>query len=669
MTTTKEDLGLIAATIRTLAMDAVQKANSGHPGMPMGCADMAAVLWAKVLVHNPSKPGWINRDRFVLSAGHGSMLLYSALHFSGYDLTLDDLQNFRQLRSKTPGHPEHRVTSGVETTTGPLGQGFANGIGMAVARDLLASEFNTPGDPIIDHCIYAIVSDGDMMEGISSEAASLAGHWGLGRLVYLYDSNDITIEGPASLAFSEDVARRFQAYGWHVRTIDGHDFAEIEEALLEARKVLDRPSLIIAKTNIARGSATMEGSEASHGAPLGEDEVRKTKINIGCREDACFCVPQRVYDIFSERKKELASCHAAWENRFAANVTGEPKARWDKYFSEPDTEALRKKLPSFDRAKPVSTRAASGKVLEALFKELPSLVGGSADLAPSNKSFVKGYNESNKNRIGRNIHFGVREHAMAAIQNGIAYYGGFIPYSATFLAFLDYMRPSVRIAAIGGLRAVYVFTHDSIFVGEDGPTHQPVEHLASARAMPNLRVIRPADAEETGEAWLSALAGKNGPTMLALTRQDLPVLRREPGRGAENLHRGAYIVRDTARTPDIVMLASGSEVHISLTAALELSARGIEARVVSFPCWELFDEQPPEYRKTILGENLPTAVIEAGIRMGWEKYAGNRCLYITMERFGISAPAKVLGELFGFTSDNIVKRVNEFLDFHVKLPK
>ncbi len=662
MPSTKEDLGLIAATIRTLTMDAVQKANSGHPGMPMGCADMAAVLWAKILAHNPGDPCWINRDRFVLSAGHGSMLLYSVLHFSGYDLTLDDLRNFRQLKSKTPGHPEHRVTSGVETTTGPLGQGFANGIGMAVARDLLASEFKTPGSPIIDHCIYAIVSDGDIMEGVSSEAASLAGHWGLGKLVYLYDSNDITIEGPASLAFSEDVSHRFQAYGWNVLTINGHDFSEIEESLLEARKIADRPSLIIAKTNIARGSVTMQGSEASHGAPLGQDEVRKTKINIGCREDEFFCVPERVYEVFNERKKELAVRYAEWSDRFTRSVTGAQKEKWDKYFSEPDIRALRNKLPSFDRTKKVSTRAASGKVLEALFKELPSLVGGSADLAPSNKSFVKGYGESNKNMIGRNIHFGVREHAMAAIQNGIAYYGGFIPYSATFLAFLDYMRPSVRLAAIGGLRTVYVLTHDSIFVGEDGPTHQPVEHLAAARAIPNLRVIRPADAEETGEAWLTAVAEKQGPTMLALTRQDLPLLEREAGKSAEYLRRGAYVIREPGRTPDILMLASGSEVHIALAASRTLSAQGIEARVISFPCWELFDEQPESYQKEVLTAGVPRAVIEAGLRMGWEKYAGERCCYITMERFGLSGPAHVLGELFGFTSDNIVKKVAEFLN-------
>ena len=662
MAATKEDLGLIATTIRTLTMDAVQKANSGHPGMPMGCADIAAVIWAKLLEHNPDSPDWINRDRFVLSAGHGSMLLYSVLHFSGYDVTMNDLENFRQFCSKTPGHPEHRVTSGVETTTGPLGQGFANGIGMAIARDLLAAEFNTVGNAVIDHAIYALVSDGDIMEGISSEAGSLAGHWGLGRLVYIYDSNAITIEGSTDLALSEDVAGRFKAYGWHVQKIDGHDFDAIEESIRKARNVTDRPSLIIARTNIARGSASLEGSEETHGAPLGEEEIRKTKKNIGCPEDDCFCVPQRVYDVFSERKKELSAIYTDWNRRFTSGITGDIKVKWDKYFSEPDINDLRKKLPAFDPAKPVATRTASGKVLEALFKELPSLVGGSADLAPSNKSFVKGYSESDKNRLGRNLHFGVREHAMGSIQNGIAYYGGFIPYSATFLAFLDYMRPSVRLAAIGKLHTIYIFTHDSIFVGEDGPTHQPVEHIASARAIPNLRVIRPADAEETKEAWLSALSRKNGPTMLALTRQDLPIIQREKDAGAENLHRGAYIIKDCDSRPDIIILASGSEVQIAIAAARELSAKMIGARVISFPCWELFDEQPAAYRKEILDDDAPRAVIEAGIRMGWEKYAGEYGLYITMESFGLSAPAKTLGEHFGFTSENVVRKILEYLN-------
>ena len=469
MAITNDDLKLIATSIRTLSMDAVQKANSGHPGMPMGCADIAAVLWAKILKHDPADPAWANRDRFVLSAGHGSMLLYSALHMSGYDLTLDDIRNFRQLRSKTPGHPEHTATRGVETTTGPLGQGFANGIGMAVARDILAAEFNGPDGAVIDHYIYALVSDGDIMEGVSSEAASLAGHWGIGKLIYIYDSNDISIEGPTSLAFSEDVAKRFAAYGWHVQNIDGHDYAQIEKAIKKAQKNLDRPSIIIAKTRIAKGSPKLEGSEESHGAPLGVDEVAASKKNIGCSPDESFCVPQRVYDIFGERKKKMKRAHNAWKKQFKASLSGEKLARWNSFFSIPDINALRTKLPAFDPAKAVATRSASGKVLEALFREMPNLIGGSADLGPSNKSFVKGFSESGKGAIGRNIHFGIREHAMGSIQNGMAYYGGIVPYTATFLAFLDYMRPPVRLAALGGLRTIYVFTHDSFFVGEDGP--------------------------------------------------------------------------------------------------------------------------------------------------------------------------------------------------------
>ncbi|MBN2158770.1 MAG: transketolase [Spirochaetes bacterium] len=661
MPVTTDELKFIATAARTLAMDAVQKANSGHPGMPMGCADIAAVLWTKFLKHDPADPAWANRDRFVLSAGHGSMLLYAMLHFSGYDISIDDIRNFRQLHSKTPGHPEHTVTTGVETTTGPLGQGFANGIGMAVARDLMAAEFNTPDNSIIDHFVYAIVSDGDIMEGISSEAASLAGHWGLGKIIYLYDSNDITIEGSTDLAFSEDVSKRFAAYGWHVLKADGHDYTQIEKAIKKAQKVTDRPVLIICKTRIAKGSPNKEGSEESHGAPLGPDEIAATKKNIGCSPDESFCVPRKVYDIFAARKKKLKRMHNAWKKNFTATVRDDALARWNRYFKTPDIAALRNKLPVFEPSKAVATRSASGKILESLFKELPNIAGGSADLGPSNKSFVKGFSESGKHKMGRNIHFGIREHAMASIQNGMAYYGGIIPYSSTFLAFLDYMRPSVRLAALGRLHTIYIFTHDSLFVGEDGPTHQPVEHVASARAIPNLNVIRPADAEETKEAWLAALARSDGPTMLSLTRQDLPVIARESGRGAENLHSGAYVIRECDGKPDIEILASGSEVHISIAAAEELKEKKIRARVVSFPCWELFDEQPEKYRMEVLNHGTPKAVIEAGVRMGWEKYAGPHALYITMETFGVSAPAKVLAEQYGFTKDNIVRGIIEFL--------
>jgi transketolase len=656
----KEDMKLVATTIRTLAMDGVQKAKSGHPGMPMGCAEIAAVLWLKALKHNPSDPAWANRDRFVLSAGHGSMLLYSMLHLCGYDLSMDDLKNFRQCESRTPGHPEFGHTPGVETTTGPLGQGVANAVGMALAQELLRAEFDA-GGPLIDHFIYALAGDGDLMEGVSYEAASLAGHWGLGRLIVVYDSNEITIEGSTDLAFSEDAAARFAACGWHVQRVDGHDCDAIEAALAAARDEKARPSLVIAKTRIAKGSPGREGSEESHGAPLGDDEVKKTKANLGCDPDGTFCVNERVYEIFAMRRKELESEYDAWRTMFDKKVKGELKKRWDRFFGAVDADSLRGALPVFETGKSVATRSAGGKVLEALFRELPNIVGGSADLAPSNKSFVKGYTETGRGAIGRNIHFGIREHAMGAIQNGIAYYGGFIPYSATFFVFMDYMRPPVRLAALSRLRSIYVFTHDSFFVGEDGPTHQPVEHLAVARAIPGLTVIRPADAEETREAWLAALSGEAGPTAILLTRQDIPVLERGAD-GARGLHRGAYVLWDPKRALDIILLASGSEVHIALEAAKELEASGIGARVVSFPSWELFEKQPGSYRESVLPASVGRrAVIEAGLSMGWERYAGAGALYVTLEHFGASAPAQVLAGRFGFTKDNIMARVRSYL--------
>ncbi|MCU0847154.1 MAG: transketolase [Spirochaetes bacterium] len=660
MSSITDDIKLTARTIRTLAMDAVQKARSGHPGMPMGCAEIAAVLWGKILVHNPADPRWPNRDRFVLSAGHGSVLLYSVLHFSGYGITLDDIKNFRQMGSITPGHPEHNRTVGVETTTGPLGQGFANGIGMAIASRLLGEEFNTPESSLINHYVYAIVSDGDIMEGLSAEAASLAGHMGLGNIIYLYDFNRITIEGSTDLTFSEDVRKRFEAYNWHVQEINGHDPDAIEKSIRAAQKEKNRPSIIIANTTIAKGSASKEGSEESHGAPLGDDEVCKSKEKIGCSADESFVVPAGVYEFFRARNMELSKAYDSWQKEFTEKISGQKKTRWDGYFSRPDIHSIRKALESIDFAKPLATRESSGKILETIYGLMPNIIGGSADLGPSNKSFVKGYSETGRNRIGRNIHFGIREHAMGSIQNGLAYYGGFIPYAASFLAFMDYMRPAVRLAALGKLHTIYIFTHDSIFVGEDGPTHQPIEHLASARAIPNLHVIRPADAEETRDAWLAALSRTDGPTMLSLTRQALPPLKRNGAPGSGSLENGAYIISDTDN-PDIIILASGSEVSISVDAAVDLAGKGIKARVVSFPCWELFDGQPEEYRKKILGHGTPKAVVEAGIRMGWEKYAGSHALYITIEDFGVSAPYQALAELFGFTKNNIVKRVSEFL--------
>ncbi len=655
MNISHEDLKLIANTVRTLSMDAVQKANSGHPGMPMGCADIAAVLWTKILRHNPADPTWKNRDRFVLSAGHGSMLLYSMLHLSGYALTLDDIKNFRQMGSSTPGHPEFRHTPGVETTTGPLGQGFANAVGMGLAAKLLAAEFPDAAT-LLDHRIYALAGDGDLMEGISSEAASLAGHWCLGNIITIYDSNSISIEGDTMLAFSEDVRLRFQACGWHVLEADGHNFDSIEVALRAARDETAKPSLIITRTRIARGSPGKEGSADSHGAPLGAEEVKEAKLSLGWSDEA-FYVPRRVYEIFNERKKELEASARRWESDFNAAIKGK-EAGWRAFFSSPDIASLSEKLPSFTTGGKTATRSAGGKILETLFRELPNLAGGSADLGPSNKTFVRGYGETGKNILGRNIRFGVREHAMGAIQNGMAYYGGFVPFTATFFVFADYMRPAIRLAALSGLQTIYVFTHDSLFVGEDGPTHQPVEHLASLRAIPNLTVLRPADAGETREAWLAALENTEGPSALLLTRQDVPVLERKDG----GLRRGAYILHDGGASPDIVVLASGSELHISVEAALALAGDGIAVRVVSFPSWELFDRQDEKYRESVLGpRGTRRAVVEAGLSMGWERYAGEQALYITMENFGESAPAEKLAEKYGFTGGNIARRIKEYI--------
>lgn len=659
----ERDLSLIATTIRTLAMDAVQQANSGHPGMPMGCADIAAVLWTHSIRYNPADPGWMNRDRFVLSAGHGSMLLYSVLHLAGYGISLDDLKKFRQWQSLTPGHPEFAHTPGVETTTGPLGQGFANAVGMAYASALLAAEFNTPGSTLIDHAVYAIVSDGDLMEGISSEAASLAGHMALGNIIFVYDSNGISIEGGTDLAFSEDIRGRFLACGWHVQDIDGHDYAAIAAALDAARAETAKPSLIIARTRIAKGSPGMEGSAESHGAPLGADEVRAAKERLGSDPDSSFYVSERAYELFRERASVLRKDYDAWKRSFDS-MSGDLKAKWDRFFGgAPDIASLRAKLPSFQAGSSHATRNAGGTVLASLFHEVPNLVGGSADLAPSNKTFVKGFTESGRGRAGRNMHFGIREHAMGAIQNGIAYYGGFIPYSATFFVFMDYMRPAVRLAALSSLHTVYVFTHDSFHVGEDGPTHQPVEHLAAARAIPNLTVIRPADAEETREAWLTALTNHSGPTALLLTRQNLPVLDRSAGCDASSLSRGAYVIGDPAKSAELIIMASGSEVSLAVDAAAALAGRGIAARVVSFPSWELFEKQSTEYRESVLPPSLATrVVIEAGISMGWERYAGSSALFITLERFGSSAPAGVLAEKFGFSPGSAVEKILAFLN-------
>ncbi len=657
MPVTSDELSLVARTVRTLSMDIVQKANSGHPGMPLGCADIASVLWTKIMNYNSDDLSWANRDRFILSAGHGSALLYTMLHLSGCNLTIDDLKNFRQMGSLTPGHPEFRHTPGVETTTGPLGQGFANGVGMAIAEKLLAEEF---GD-VIDHYIYSIAGDGCMMEGVSSEAASLAGHMKLGRLIYIYDSNRITIEGSTDIAFTEDVKKRFEAYGWHVQEIDGHSFNEIETSILEAQKVKDKPSLIIANTVIAKGSACMEGSEESHGAPFGDKEIKASKEKLGCSGDAHFDVPEDVYAVFKKVKEEKKKIYDSWQAKFSSSVKGDLKDKWNLFFSKPDIEKLRKAMPVFETGSKIATRAAGGKVLEVLYKELPNFMGGSADLAPSNKTMVKNISESGAGKVGRILHYGVRENAMGSIQNGIAYYGGFINFSATFFVFMDYMRPAVRLAALSGLQSIYVFTHDSIFVGEDGPTHQPVEHLAVSRAIPNLNVIRPCDAEETVEAWISAIEREDGPTLIALSRQNLPVIERTDKSSAKNLAKGGYTIYDCDST-DLVILSTGSEIQLSIEAAKRLlKDKGIKARVVSLPCWELFDKQSESYKSEVLGTGTKRVVIEAGIKMGWERYAGENALFITIDEFGRSAPESDLADFFGFTVDKVCERIIKYI--------
>ena len=648
-------------TIRTLAMDAVQRAKSGHPGMPMGAADMAYVLWTRFLRHNPANPHWPDRDRFVLSAGHGSMLLYSLLHLTGYDLPLEELMNFRQWGSRTPGHPEYGLTPGVETTTGPLGQGFANGVGMAIAEAYLAARFNRPGHKIVDHYVYAIVSDGDLMEGIASEAASLAGHLRLGKLIYLYDDNRISIEGSTDLAFTEDRGRRFEAYGWHVQRVDGYDLEGIAAAIRAAQQD-PRPSLIMARTHLAYGSPHKQDRAEAHGAPLGEEEVRLTKENLGWPTEPPFFIPEEALAHFRQALERGRAWEAEWRARFDAYAAEYPD------LAEEWRMALAGELPpGWDAALPVfkpedgpmATRAASGRVLNAIAPRLPSLIGGSADLAPSTKTYLEGLGDFGAdNRLGRNLHFGVREHAMGGILNGMALHGGVIPFGGTFLVFSDYMRPSIRMAAMMGLHVIYVFSHDSLWIGEDGPTHQPVEQLAALRAIPNLTVIRPADANETVVAWRVALKHRSGPVALVLSRQALPILDRASLAPAEGLARGAYVLAEAeGGRPQVILIATGSEVHLALEARELLAERGVRARVVNMPSWELFDRQPESYRQAVLPpEVMARLAIEAGVSQGWHRYVGPSGDVMGIERFGASAPYKVLQEKFGFTAENVVER-------------
>jgi len=659
-------------TIRFLSVDAVQKANSGHPGMPMGCAPIAYTLYSKYMKHNPSNPKWINRDRFVLSAGHGSMLLYSILHLCGYNVSLEDLKQFRQWGSITPGHPEYHLTPGVETSTGPLGQGISNAIGMAIAQAHLASIFNKDDIKIIDHFIYGICSDGDLMEGVSHETASIAGHLKLGKLIFFYDDNSITIDGSTSLAFSEDVGKRFEAYGWHVQHIeDVNNIDAIENAVIAAQKD-DRPSLIVTKTHIAYGSPNKQDTSEAHGSPLGEDEIKLTKKKLGWPEDSSFLIPDEVTEFFKTVKENGAECEKEWQDlfkKYEEKYPGDAKL-FKKYFSNDLGDEWKSKLPKFeDDGKKIATRAASGKVLNAIASSLPQLVGGSADLHPSTNTYLKDYGSlSSNNYSARTIHYGIREHGMASILNGMALYGGVIPFGATFLIFSDYLRPAIRLGALSGIRPIYVFTHDSIGLGEDGPTHQPVEHIASLRAIPKVVVIRPADANETAYAWRAAIEHEGSPVVIALTRQGLPVIDQNKFPSAEGLLRGAYILKDSEGKLDLILMATGSELSVTLKAAEELQAEGIKVRVVSFPSWELFEKQPEEYKKKVLPSSVAARVsVEAGVSQGWEKYIGTFGEAVSVEKFGASAPEKILMEKYGFTPKNICDAAKRVLQKIKKL--
>ncbi len=651
-----------ADAIRILSAEAVDRANSGHPGLPMGAADCAVALWGNFLEFNPDDPRWPNRDRFILSAGHGSMLLYSLLHLFGFDLPMEEIKNFRQWNSKTPGHPEFGHTVGVEVTTGPLGQGFANGVGMGIASRMAAERFNTPDFKPVNHYIYALVGDGCLQEGISYEAAALAGHLGLGNLVYIYDSNSITIEGKTDLAWSEDVEGRFNACGWHVQKVDGHDNDLIVAAIAAAKAETGKPSLIIATTKIAYGSPKYQGSSSAHGSPLGKEEIAATRANLGWDAES-FQIPQDVRDTCQQRVEELKQRHAAWQRGFEGWHAANPEKSklWDEMWNKHLPADLADELLAIVAGKDGATRALSGAVLQKVAALIPSLAGGSADLAPSNNSDIKGSPAIQTDSFaGRNIHFGIREHAMGAIINGMALYGCFIPYGATFLVFSDYCRPSVRLSALMNLQSIYIFTHDSFFVGEDGPTHQPIEHVASLRLIPGLQVIRPADGVETAMAWLAALQ-YSGPTALILTRQKLPVIARTASFSPPEVLKGGYIVSTPEGNPDVVIMASGSEVHVAVEAAAIMTAGGIKSRIVSVLCLETFLSQSTEYRQTILPTGVPRVAFEAGRGESWGRLIGCDGLFIGVEHFGASAPDKVLAEQFGFTAPQVAEKIKLFL--------
>jgi transketolase len=665
-------------TIRFLAVDAVEKADSGHPGLPMGAAPMAYVLWTRFLRHNPVNPGWPNRDRFVLSAGHGSILLYSLLHLTGYDLPLAQLKQFRQWGSKCPGHPERGLTPGVETTTGPLGQGFANAVGLAIAEGYLAARYNRPGHLVVDHYTYALVSDGDLMEGVSSEAASLAGHLRLGKLICLYDDNHITLSASTHITFTEDGARRFEAYGWHTQTVEnGNDLAAIERALSAAQAERERPSLILVRTHIGYGSPHKEDTFEAHGSPLGAKEVKLTKQALGWPLKPTFHIPDQALGHFRLALVHGQQAEAEWTAKYRNYAKAFPDLA--RELQQATAGALPgawdADLPIFPAdAKGLATRAASGKILNALSRKLPALIGGSADLDPSTHTALtsmgdfeypgdeagnlQGSTGGGWSYEGRNLHFGVREHAMGAIANGLAAHGGIIPFTATFFVFSDYMRPPIRLAALMELGVIFVFTHDSIAVGEDGPTHEPVEHLASLRAIPNLLVIRPADANETAVAWHVAVQSRNRPVALVLTRQDVPTLDRTQLAAADNLRRGAYILSDAPNgRPDLILIATGSEVSLIVAAGQKLAKKKIKARIVSMPSWELFEAQSQKYRDSVLPPSVHARLaVEAGATQGWHRYVGDRGDVIGVDRFGASAPGPVVLREYGFTVENVCQR-------------
>ena len=645
-------------TIRTLAMDAVQRANSGHPGLPMGAAPMAWALWTQHLRHNPRNPGWPNRDRFVLSAGHGSMLLYALLHLTGYDLPLTELMNFRQWGSQTPGHPEHGDTPGVETTTGPLGQGAANAVGMALAEAFLASHFNRAGFPLVDHRTYALVSDGDLQEGVCMEASALAGLWGLGKLVFLYDSNDIQLDGPTNMVWREDVLQRFQAIGWHVIAVaDGNDPQQVSAALAEAQQVTDRPTLISARTTIGFGSPNKAGTSSAHGSPLGADEVRLTKQALGW-PDEDFYIPGEALEHFREAISRGAQQESDWQALQARWAAAHPDlaGEWDQLQSGALPAGWDNDLPHYAAGTSMATRNANGEALNAIAQHLPTMIGGDADLAGSTKTLIAGAANSGANvASARNLRFGVREHAMGAITNGLALHGGITkPYSATFLTFSDYMRPAMRLGALMGVPALYIFTHDSIGLGEDGPTHQPVEHFAALRAIPKLCVLRPADANETVAAWAVAME-QPGPCVLIFTRQDLPAMDFDAATLRANVARGGYINLDCEGTPELLLLATGSELHIARDAWQTLTDEGLRARVVSLPCHELFAAQDAAWREQVLPSAVTARVsVEAGVAQSWYRWIGSEGVAISLERFGASAPYETVYEQLGITADAVV---------------